>query len=195
MQVHNPADVVFTPDWCASDIVKWFQPSGRLLEPCAGDGAFLRYMPGADWCEITKGRDFFRWSEPVDWIITNPPYSVLREFVLHGFKVSMNGVYLVPLKNLFVAHGFMADCWQYGWLKHVRVYGTGSRLGFPMGNAVGAMHFERGYWGATSWSWYRHSAPNNQFQPTGGILPVNGNLLTSEGDLALEVQPGPPPVG
>lgn len=42
---------------------------------------------------------------------------------------------------------------------------------------------------------YRLRLPNNQFQPTGGILPVNGNLLTSEGDPALEVQPGPPPVG
>ena len=168
MQVHKPSDVVYTPDWCASDIVSWFKPTGKVLEPAMGDGAFLRYLPeGSEWCEITKGRDFFSWHEQVDWIVTNPPYSCLREFVIHGFKVSENAVYLVPLKNLFTAHGFMADCWQYGWLKHVRVYGTGSKLGFPMGNAIGAMHFQRKFWSGTTWSWYATQQSVNPTETTG----------------------------
>lgn len=59
----DPGDVVYTPDWVARDMVEYFKPSGRILEPCAGDGAFLEYLPGAEWCEIEKGRDFFAWNE------------------------------------------------------------------------------------------------------------------------------------
>lgn len=50
-------DVVYTPDWCARDIVQHFKPEGRVLEPSKGGGAFLQYLPGAEWCEITEGRD------------------------------------------------------------------------------------------------------------------------------------------
>lgn len=63
----NPNDVVFTQDHIARDIVRYFKPTGRMLDPCCGNGAFLKYMPGADWCEITKGKDFFEWKDPVDW--------------------------------------------------------------------------------------------------------------------------------
>lgn len=41
----NPRDKVFTPDDVARDIVAYFKPTGRILEPCAGDGAFLKYLP------------------------------------------------------------------------------------------------------------------------------------------------------
>ena len=38
----NPNDVVFTPDPIAKTIVGMFKPSGIVLEPCKGEGAFLR---------------------------------------------------------------------------------------------------------------------------------------------------------
>ena len=151
----NPNDAVFTPEWAAADIVQWFKPSGRILEPCKGFGAILQFLPGADWCEITEGKDFYAWNEPVDWIISNPPYSDLKNWLVHSFEVALNIVYLVPLKNFFSGFGQMESCREFGWIKHIRVYGTGTRLNFPMGNAIGAMHFRRGYWGETSWSWYK----------------------------------------
>ena len=52
-------DRIYTPDRLAMDIVRHFMPSGKILEPCAGDGAFLRALPlDADWYEIDLGRDF-----------------------------------------------------------------------------------------------------------------------------------------
>jgi hypothetical protein len=61
---HDPSDVVYTPDWCASDMIDWFKPSGRVLDPCKGAGAFFDKMPdGAEWCEIREGRDFFEGRE------------------------------------------------------------------------------------------------------------------------------------
>lgn len=50
-------DVVYTPDWCARDMVEHFKPNGRVLEPSKGGGAFLQYLPGAEWCEIAYGAE------------------------------------------------------------------------------------------------------------------------------------------
>ena len=76
------SDVVYTPDAIAADIVRHFSPTGRVLDPCAGDGVFLRHLPvGADWCEIEQGRDFFMWTEPVDWVVGNPPYAVFPDWL------------------------------------------------------------------------------------------------------------------
>lgn len=168
----TPKDAVYTPDWCASDMVDWFKPHGRVLEPCRGDGAIFRYLPpGSEWCEILEGRDFFAWYEPMDWIISNPPYSVFREWLEHSFQVAADIVYLIPLKNFFSAYGFMDMCRRYGWVRHIRVYGTGALLDFPMGNAVGAVHFGRGYRGDTSWSWYQEGRE-------GGRRPLDNGVGT-----------------
>ena len=97
-----PNDAIFTPEWCAKDMIEFFNPTGRILEPCAGDGAIYKHLPaGSEWCEIQEGIDFFAGTKPVDWIITNPPYSMFREFVMHGLDIALNVVYLVPLKYFF----------------------------------------------------------------------------------------------
>lgn len=54
----NPAnrakgnDEIYTPDWCVKDMVNHFNPTGTILEPCKGLGAFTDVLPNADWCEI-----------------------------------------------------------------------------------------------------------------------------------------------
>ena len=52
-------DDIQTPLELAGQIVAYFGPTGRILEPCAGDGNFLAHLPGADWCEIKRAKDFF----------------------------------------------------------------------------------------------------------------------------------------
>ena len=156
-------------------MIEFFNPTGRILEPCAGDGAIYKHLPaGSEWCEIQEGIDFFAWTKPVDWIITNPPYSMFREFVMHGLDIALNVVYLVPLKNFFTAYSIMEWCRINGWIKHIRTYGTGTRLNFPMGNPVGAIHWQRGYKGQTSWSWY---APNNGVHSRLAIVAQDGQDL------------------
>jgi hypothetical protein len=142
-------DRVYTPDRVAIDLVRFFAPSGRILEPCCGDDAILKHLPaGAMWCEIEKGRDFFRFDELVDWIITNPPFSKLRDFLRHAFRISRNVVFLIPARNLFSGYGTVREAVNAGLrMKNIRWYGTGASLGFPMGNAIAAIHWERGYAG------------------------------------------------
>jgi hypothetical protein len=146
-------DVVYTPPWVAADMVAHFAPAGRILDPCRGAGAFTDQLPkGTEWCEVEDGRDFFHWTEPVDWVIGNPPYSMTREWFRHSYSIAENLVYLVPLRNIFSGYGFIKEIHNFGGMREIRVYGTGGKLGFPMGNAVGAFHVQRGYDGPTCFS-------------------------------------------
>lgn len=148
-------DVVYTPDWCAKDMVRHFDPSGVVLDPCRGLGAFHDLLPaGSPWCEIAEGVDFFDWHARADWIIGNPPYSLTRKWFRHSYDLADDLVYLVPLRNVFSGYGFIREIYEYGGIVEIRCYGTGNRLGFPMGNAVGAIHMRRGWDGPTTLSFF-----------------------------------------
>lgn len=148
-------DHVYTPAWVVADMIEHFAPSGVVLDPCRGKGAFTDALPvGSPWCEIDDGRDFFSWTERVDWVIGNPPYSMTRPWFRHSYDIADHLLYLVPLRNVFSGYGFIREVFEFGGIRAIRVYGTGGRLGFPMGNAVGAFHVERGYSGSCVWSFH-----------------------------------------
>ena len=145
----NPADVVYTPEWVVQDMLDFFKPTGRILEPSSGRGAFLRYLPGADWCEIEQGRDFFQCHDQYNWIIGNPPYSIYTKFLHHSFDVAENIVYLVPCNKPFNSLGLLKLVKTWGGIVHMRIYGAGKSkpIPFPIGFAMGAIHYQRGYTG------------------------------------------------
>lgn len=145
----NPADVELTPPEVAARVVKHFAPSGVMLDPCRGEGAFWREMPGADWCEVREGRDFMEWQKPVDWIISNPPYSTLLGFLRHSFKVADNVVYAIPAAKIFQSIPYLELINEYGGIREILILGRGRAIGLPLGFAVAAVHFKRGYKGET----------------------------------------------
>jgi len=141
-------DDVYTPEPLAKEIIKMFSPSGVILEPCRGKGAFYRNLPdGSDWCEIEEGRDFFNYTKKVDWIITNPPYSNYDRFLDHSFEIADNIVFLVPLGKVFNSWERIEKLRRWGGVKKIWVIGTGNKAGFPSGFPVGAFHFQKGYHG------------------------------------------------
>jgi hypothetical protein len=149
------SDVVYTPDWVALDMVDFFKPSGRILEPAAGDGVFLRYLPAsAEWCEVEKGRDFFKWNTAVDWLFGNPPYKIFSEWMSHSVGIAENICYLIPLNKPFNSGKMFKEWKDYGGIVHMRYYGNGGMLGFPIGFACGAVWFQRGYTGGMFTSVY-----------------------------------------
>jgi len=147
-------DIVYTPDWVARDMVDFFKPTGRILEPSAGDGAILKYLPGADWCEIEQGRDFFAVTEHYDWIFGNPPYSVFSRWLGRSMEIADNILYLIPLTRLFNSGYFIKRVAEYGGISHMRYYADGGELGWGIGFAIGAVHFQRGYTGPMYTSFY-----------------------------------------
>lgn len=95
-------DVVQTPPALARLLVHHFKPRGTVLEPCRGDGNIHRLLPkGSPWCEIKEGRDFYQWNERVDWILTNPPWSEIRNFLRHGMRVADHIVFLMTINHIW----------------------------------------------------------------------------------------------
>jgi len=89
-------------EWTVGEIV---------LEPCKGEGAFFDHLPPQvvkEWCEIRQGRDFFQFNDPVDTVITNPPYrdnamgrNLVIPFLEHSFRLARRRVIiLINLKTL-----------------------------------------------------------------------------------------------
>ena len=96
-------DLIQTPIEVARHLVSYFRPTGTILEPCKGEGNFLRALPpDTQWCEALEGRDFFAWRQPVDWIITNPPYSQFRAFHRHAMTVADNIVFLTTINHYWL---------------------------------------------------------------------------------------------
>jgi hypothetical protein len=85
-------------------------------------------MPTADWCEVRDGRDFFAWREPVDWIVSNPPYSIFSEFLRHAFRVAQDIVFLIPVNKAFNSDRMMREIWTWGGIPTVYVVGGGVAL-------------------------------------------------------------------
>lgn len=145
-RVSTPTDLVFTAPVVAAAIVDRYSPTGRVLDPCEGGGAFSSLIPGCLTCEITKGTDFFAWTEPVDWIVGNPPYSILNEWLAHSFTLAHDIVYLLPIAKVFGSRSRLKSVTDFG-LVEVWTPWTGRDIGFPFGWACGAVHMRRGHKG------------------------------------------------
>ncbi|MDD5262990.1 MAG: hypothetical protein PHD76_14195 [Methylacidiphilales bacterium] len=140
-------DVVQTPLEMAGRLVHHFKPSGRILEPCCGDGHFLQFMPAAEWCEISRGRDFLACNNQFDWIITNPPWSQIRPFLNHAMELADHVVFLMTVNHV----------WTKARIRDIQSHGFGLKEiclvempeTFPQsGFQLGAIHIARGWNGA-----------------------------------------------
>ena len=143
------ADTVFTKNTTAQWIVNYFNPQGSILEPAAGENAFYNAFKNEYKyrCEITDGIDFFQWNKNVDWIITNPPYSIYDSFLEKAFSVADNVVFFVPIAKAFKSNKIQNMVSKYGGLKEIVYMGGGSKHGFAFGFPVGCLHYQRGYTG------------------------------------------------
>jgi hypothetical protein len=103
-------DKIFTAYPFAKRIIEYFVPQGSIFDPCSGHGfdkdgkpakAFYSQYP--EHCnryeaEIEEGKDCVDFNLPVQWVITNPPYSkAYCKVAGHSFKIANNVVFLTRL--------------------------------------------------------------------------------------------------
>lgn len=149
----NGNDKVMTPPELGARIIEHFNPQGWVLEPCKGDGkgfyeplkAHLNKTKGnrLHWCEIERGVDFFNYEHNVDWIITNPPYSLYSKFLEHSLRISDNIVFLYLIPGLFYKKRVRL-LKEYGFgIKEIIYIDTPKS--FPQfGFQIGVVHYARG---------------------------------------------------
>ncbi len=152
----QPNDMFYTPEQLAKEIVKYFKPSGKILEPCSGTGAFLKALPiETEWCEITKGKNFFDYHNKVDWIVTNPPFSKLTKFLEHSFRISNNVVFLINLAGLFTTKRIRIMNVNKFAMKEIRFVKQPETF-VQCGRIPAAVHFKREYSGKTKMSYSKN---------------------------------------
>ena len=95
-------DIVMTPVETAVDVINHFGPTGTILDPCRVTGAFYDNFPTScqkDWCELSEDKDFFDYTDKVNWIITNPPWSKIKPFIIHSMTIADDIVYLISINH------------------------------------------------------------------------------------------------
>jgi len=158
-------DRVYTPDELALKIVRHFTPTGKILEPCRGGGAFVRAVKKVtgkepDWCEIDTevlngepARDFLTHdfqSQTYNWIVSNPPYSQILDFMDRAMDLADNVVFLVQAtvpqftakQRLMAKRGFeLRETYRVATPPEWRA------KGLAFGTGLAAVHWQRGYSG------------------------------------------------
>jgi hypothetical protein len=144
-------DRIYTPPDLAKAIVEHFNPSGMLLDPCRGKGAFYEaLLPYAtngfvEFYELDEGADFLdSRQEPVCWTITNPPWSKFRAFLKKSMECSTNVVFLCLVNAFFMKarRQDMAD--ENFGIKEILFVPTPPKPWPQAGFALGAVHIQRG---------------------------------------------------
>ena len=160
----NPNDVVFTLEWLAKQTSVMFDFKGVVLEPCKGEGVFMKYLPeNTEWCEITEGKNFYDYNKKVDWIVTNPPYSDFNRFLEHSFLLSDNVVLLVPVAKMFKSMGTIKQILAYGGFVSIHAL-PASKAGFPFGFPCAVYYIKKGYTGNTDIKLLTIKDDNNTIQ-------------------------------
>jgi len=122
-------------------------------------------MPGCFACEIDAGSDFFNWQEPVDWIVTNPPWSQFRAFLRHSMEVADNVVFLALL-NAWFMRARVADMRAAGFgLVESLMLDTPPKPWPQTGFQLAAVHARRGHDGPLKFS-YANAAHDGRGKET-----------------------------
>lgn len=140
-----------------------------ILEPSCGNGAISKVLKefGIKKVienDISRGQDFLEYEgEKVDWIVTNPPFSLTQEFIKKGKEISDNILLLLPLSYLHGKQRYDEIYTDEDYkLKGVYVFTRYPLLGdelrpdgkYRTGMMVYAwFHFERGYSGESTIQW------------------------------------------
>jgi len=100
----NPNDVIYTPKELAINCIKSFdlKTNDIVLDPFFGNGIFFINYPDfvtKQLCEIEApfNKNFFDYNDKVDWIISNPPFSMISKVLEHTVKIAEKGFgYILP---------------------------------------------------------------------------------------------------
>lgn len=109
-------DAYYSNPHMVDPLVSKFNIRGTVIEPCVGVGRLLQRLPPSGHRVITNDidpdviaqyhedacrHDARVWSDPADWVITNPPFSKARDILDAAFASQVHNIaFLVRLSFL-----------------------------------------------------------------------------------------------
>ena len=101
----NKTDFYATPPWCYENLDIDWNLFSSAHEPCRGDGRIQFFLESdlsipTTYSEIMEDKDFFEWSDGTDLILTNPPFSIAREFIDHSLEHCNTCIMLLRINYL-----------------------------------------------------------------------------------------------
>ena len=105
-KLRSKSDFYQTPYNLTRRLLEVEKFKGRILEPACGGGAITTILEEAGYGDITAydllidGKDFLDETRKFDAIITNPPFSLAKEFILKACGVAPRFAFLLPLSYL-----------------------------------------------------------------------------------------------
>ena len=96
----TPNDNIYTPERIVNRVLKQIDidDGSKVLDGFRGDGAFYNKYKDTwikTYCEIDEGKDFFEYTDKVDYMISNPPFSKLNDILNHLFDICEKGFGLI----------------------------------------------------------------------------------------------------
>ena len=144
-------DLVMTPEYLAKKIIEHFPLEGKVLDPCRGTGAFYNNYPETvekSWCEIREEKGFFSEHNSVDWIVSNPPWSKMRNFISHAMRLAPNIVFLATITH-FVTKARLRDIHKAGYgIREFYCVDTPPNPWPQNGFQLAAVHIQKDYTGS-----------------------------------------------
>lgn len=101
----NNTDFYATPPWCYENLEIDWSMFKDAHEPCRGDGRIQSFLEieqniPTTYCEIMEGQDFLQYDRRADLILTNPPFSIAKEFIDHARSLSSTVIMLLRINYL-----------------------------------------------------------------------------------------------
>ena len=168
----DDADWYVEPTWCSIRLFAVESFVGHVHDPAAGMGRIVEAarahgLPatGADIVDRSFGfmvQDFALATEPVDNIVTNPPFALARQFVDHALELAKRKIaILFPIARLNAARWLEDTSFRQLWLLTPRpsmppgeVILRGEKPGGGKTDFAWLV-FEQGYTGEPAIGWLR----------------------------------------
>jgi hypothetical protein len=96
-------DEYYTPFWVWDEIHK-FIPKGVVWEPFRGNGQSARYLRDLGHEVICEDKDFFSSREKGDVVVTNPPFSRIKDVLSRLIEWKKPFILLMPMSRLSVSY-------------------------------------------------------------------------------------------
>jgi hypothetical protein len=150
IQMKNSNDDIQTPPKLAKAIVKYyskyFKEGDTFLEPCRGDGNIYDELPEGqrEYCEIKNGINFFdHQNYYYSWIVTNPPWSLFKDFLEHSFDIARNVIFLLPLNKVLGLKTTFKLIKENGFIiKNIKCWDTPPKPWPQSGFQIGTVWFQ-----------------------------------------------------